>query len=201
MNNFNESFLNEMKEIISKINPFEIENLVEKISYFKLNKNGRMFFCGSGGGAGHASHAAADFRKLLNIESYSITDNVSELTARINDDGWETSYAEYLKASRVNKNDSIFVFSVGGGSTELNISVQLINAAKLVKESGGMVFSITGRDGGEILKLSDGHILIPTVNENSVTAHTEGLQAYMWHFLVSHPDLDPNIPKWEGVKK
>ena len=169
--------------------------------YLKLKKKGRIFFAGSGGEAGHASHAAADFRKLLDLECYSITDNVSELTARINDDGWETSYSNYLKSSRFNDKDAVFIFSVGGGSVNPDVSVQLINVAKYTKDKNGMVFSIVGKDGGEVNKLSDASIIIPTVDENMITAHTEGMQAYLWHFLVSHPKLNPNIPRWEGLEK
>ena len=201
MNDFTNKFLEDSKKVISKLDMDKINYFVDQLNIFKTEKKGRIFFAGSGGGAGHASHAAADFRKLLDLECYSITDNVSELTARINDDGWETSYSNYLKSSRFNDKDAVFIFSVGGGSVNPDVSVQLINVAKYTKDKNGMVFSIVGKDGGEVKKLSDASIIIPTVDENMITAHTEGMQAYLWHFLVSHPKLNPNIPRWEGLEK
>lgn len=201
MNDFTNKFLEDSKKVISKLDIDKINYFVDQLNVFKTEKKGRIFFAGSGGGAGHASHAAADFRKLLDLECYSITDNVSELTARINDDGWETSYSNYLKSSRFNDKDAVFIFSVGGGSVNPDVSVQLINVAKYTKDKNGMVFSIVGKDGGEVNKLSDASIIIPTVDENMITAHTEGMQAYLWHFLVSHPKLNPNIPRWEGLEK
>ena len=201
MNDFTNKFLEDSKKVISKLDIDKINYFVDQLNIFKTEKKGRIFFAGSGGGAGHASHAAADFRKLLDLECYSITDNVSELTARINDEGWETSYSNYLKSSRFNDKDAVFIFSVGGGSVNPDVSVQLINVAKYTKDKNGMVFSIVGKDGGEVNKLSDASIIIPTVDENMITAHTEGMQAYLWHFLVSHPKLNPNIPRWEGLEK
>tara|TARA_Y100000992_G_C21271007_1_gene496827 strand:+ start:640 stop:1245 length:606 start_codon:yes stop_codon:yes gene_type:complete len=201
MNDFTNKFLEDSKKVISKLDIDKINYFVDQLNIFKTEKKGRIFFAGSGGGAGHASHAAADFRKLLDLECYSITDNVSELTARINDDGWETSYSNYLKSSRFNDKDAVFIFSVGGGSVNPDVSVQLINVAKYTKDKNGMVFSIVGKDGGEVNKLSDASIIIPTVDESMITAHTEGMQAYLWHFLVSHPKLNPNIPRWEGLEK
>lgn len=196
--NFSIEFVNQMKEILNHLKIDELENVVDKVLEVKNNK-GRIFFCGSGGGAGHSSHASADFRKLLNIESYSVTDNVSELTARINDDGWETSYKEILKSSNFSKKDALFVFSVGGGSKDPAISIQLINAIDYSKQIGASVIGVAGRDGGYLKSVGDAIILIHTVNENFVTPHTEGMQAYLWHFLVSHPKLNPNTPKWESV--
>ena len=201
MNDFTNKFLEDSKKVISKLDIDKINYFFDQLNIFKTEKKGRIFFAGSGGGAGHASHAAADFRKLLDLECYSITDNVSELTARINDDGWETSYSNYLKSSRFNDKDAVFIFSVGGGSVNPDVSVQLINVAKYTKDKNGMVFSIVGKDGGEVNKLSDASIIIPTVDESMITAHTEGMQAYLWHFLVSHPKLNPNIPRWEGLEK
>ena len=201
MNDFTNKFLEDSKKVISKLDIDKINYFVDQLNIFKTEKKGRIFFAGSGGGAGHASHAAADFRKLLDLECYSITYNVSELTARINDDGWETSYSNYLKSSIFNDKDAVFIFSVGGGSVNPDVSVQLINVAKYTKDKNGMVFSIVGKDGGEVNKLSDASIIIPTVDENMITAHTEGMQAYLWHFLVSHPKLNPNIPRWEGLEK
>tara|TARA_B100000427_G_scaffold312439_1_gene303883 strand:+ start:3638 stop:4237 length:600 start_codon:yes stop_codon:yes gene_type:complete len=199
MIDFNKLFFNQAIDVIEKLNLDEVNNLIEKLILFKSTNKGRIFFCGSGGGAGHSSHAAADFRKLLNLESYSITDNVSELTARINDEGWDTAYSNYLESSNFNSDDAIFVFSVGGGSIKPKISTQLVNAAKFAKNKNGMVLGILGRDGGEVKKISDASIIVPVVDDNFITPHTEGMQAYLWHFLVSHPDLNPNTPKWEGI--
>ncbi len=195
---FEQLFFNQLKDIVDSINLDEINETVKQIKEIK-EKNGRIFFAGSGGGAGHSSHAACDFRKLLDIECYSITDNVSELTARINDDGWETSYSNFLAVSKFNENDCVFIFSVGGGSEDPPISSQLINVAKYAKSRGGKVLSIVGRDGGEVKNLSMPGILIPNLDPKYVTAHTEGLQAYLWHMIVSHPNLNPNTPKWEGT--
>lgn len=195
---FEELFFNQLKKIVDAINMDEISETIKVIKSIK-EAEGRIFFAGSGGGAGHASHAACDFRKLLDIECYSITDNVSELTARINDDGWETSYTNFLKVSKFTDNDAVFIFSVGGGSNTPPISMQLINVAKYAISKSGKVLSIVGRDGGEVKKLSMPGILIPDLDKNYVTAHTEGLQAYLWHMIVSHPELNPNTPKWEGA--
>jgi D-sedoheptulose 7-phosphate isomerase len=195
---FEEQFFDQLKKIVDAINMDEISETIKVIKSIK-QVGGRIFFAGSGGGAGHASHAACDFRKLLDIECYSITDNVSELTARINDDGWETSYTNFLKVSNFTDSDAVFIFSVGGGSKMPPISMQLINVAKYAISKSGKVLSIVGRDGGEVKKLSMPGILIPDLDKNYVTAHTEGLQAYLWHMIVSHPDLNPNIPKWEGT--
>ena len=197
MNDFENIFLNQINEIVQKFDKKNISNFVHHLKDFKEKREDYFlwfwwWYC-------HSSHAAADFRKLLNIESYSITDNVSELTARINDDGWDTSYRDYLVSSRFSLNDGLFIFSVGGGSIDPPVSSQLINAANFVKNKNGTVFSIVGRNGGEIKKISDCCIVGPVVDEKFVTAHTEGWQAYLWHFLVSHPELNPEIPKWESI--
>tara|TARA_A100001015_G_scaffold296192_1_gene376153 strand:+ start:655 stop:1254 length:600 start_codon:yes stop_codon:yes gene_type:complete len=199
MNNFSEEFINEIMEILDNLDLKILDEIVIEIKKVK-ERNGRIFFCGSGGGAGHSSHAAADFRKLLNIESYSITDNVSELTAKINDDGWEDSYADILKASNFVEKDCLFVFSVGGGSINPPISNQIVKAIDFVKTLNGTVLGVVGREGGHTKKMANVALLIPVVSEATVTAHTEGMQAYIWHFLVSHPILNPEIPKWESIK-
>ena len=161
-------------------------------------RGGRLFFIGSGGGAGHASHAVNDFRKIAGIESYTPTDNVSELTARINDDGWDTSYVNWLKVSRMNEKDAVFVFSVGGGNEEKNISMNLVHAMKHAKEVGASVMGVVGRDGGYAGKVGDAVLVIPNLGD--VTAQVEAFQAVVWHMLVSHPKVLANAMKWESVE-
>jgi len=160
-------------------------------------RGGRIFFVGSGGGAGHASHAVNDFRKIAGIECYTPTDNVSELTARINDDGWDSSYANWLKASRIRKEDAVFVFSVGGGSKEKNISMNLVQAMQLAKDVGASVMGVVGRDGGFAAEVGDAVLVIPNLGD--VTAQVESFQAVVWHMLVSHPRVLENEMKWESV--
>ena len=197
--NFSDSFLSEIKKVVDKLNIEDLDSVINVICDIKKDR-GRIFFCGSGGGAGHASHAAADFRKLINIESYSVTDNVSELTAQINDNSWSSSYKSILKSSNFSNKDCLFVFSVGGGSVEPPISNQIVKAIDYVLEVKGKILGIVGRDGGYTRKKGTASILIPTISDSLVTAHTEGMQAYLWHLIVSHPKLSPNIPKWESVK-
>ena len=154
-----------------------------------------------GGGAGHASHAVNDFRKIAGIESYAPTDNVSELTARINDDGWETSYRNWLQGSRLNKHDLVFVFSVGGGDLERNISANLVRALQYAKERGAAICGIVGRDGGFTARIADASVVVPVVNSETITPHTESFQALVWHLLVSHPKLKAAEMKWESVRE
>ncbi len=163
------------------------------------NQGGRVFVIGSGGGAGHASHATCDFRKMCAIEAYAPYDNVSELTARVNDDGWETTLVNWLQVSRLNHKDGVLVFSVGGGSAEKNVSMNLVNAARLAKENKASVIGVVGKDGGYVGKTADVAIIIPNLFPDSVTAITEGLQSVIWHLLVSHPRLQVNPAKWEGL--
>lgn len=184
-------------EILQKVPATTVDSVVDVIAGTK-QRGGRLFFCGSGGGAGHASHATCDFRKLAGIESYSVTDNVSELTARINDDGWDGAYAEWLKVSRLGPNDCLFVFSVGGGDAERNVSVNLVNAMKLAKAVGASVVGVVGRDGGYLAKVADAAIVVPPLSADDVTAQTEGLQALYWHLIVTHPKLCSSTPKWES---
>lgn len=196
---FSEQFLLECTEVINGINPSEVEKAAEYI--LKIRKNdGRLFIIGSGGGAGHASHAACDFRKLCNIESYVPYDNVSELTARVNDEGWDVSIINWLKVSRFNSKDGILVFSVGGGNEENKISVNLVNAMKYAKEMGAVIVGIVGKDGGYAKRVGDAVVLIPTINDMRITPLTEGFQAVIWHLLVSHPLLQVNTAKWESTK-
>jgi D-sedoheptulose 7-phosphate isomerase len=167
----------------------------------EVRKNtGRLFMLGVGGGAGNASHAVNDFRKIAGIESYAPTDNVSELTARVNDDGWDSAFVNWLRGSRLNSNDCVFVFSVGGGNAEKNISNNLVLALKYAKEIGSKIIGIVGRNGGYTAQVADAVVIIPVVNPESVTPHTEAFQAVVWHMIVSHPLLKTNEMKWESVK-
>lgn len=195
---FTQHFLADTTAVLADIDPNDVEAVVATIQRTR-DRGGRLFLCGSGGGAGHASHAACDFRKLVDLEAYSVTDNVSELTARINDDGWDTSYANWLRVSDLRAGDCLFVFSVGGGSVEPPVSVNLVNAVQLAREVGADVVGIVGRDGGAVRDLASASILIPQVDPGLVTPQTEGLQALFWHLIVSHPDLAANTAKWEGI--
>lgn len=194
---FTKTFLDQSVEILRQVSTDQIDGVVELLRRTR-ERGGRVFFCGSGGGAGHASHATCDFRKLAGIECYSVTDNVSELTARTNDEGWDTSYSAWLATSRLNDQDVVFVFSVGGGDIERNISVNLVNAVRYAKEVGASVTGIVGRDGGAVAALGDVAVVIPVVDPANVTPHTEGMQALMWHLIVSHPELAVAAAKWES---
>ena len=185
----------EAREIIDRIDQMEIFKTIKIINRIRENR-GRIFFAGSGGGAGHASHATNDFRKLCKIESYNISDNTSELTARINDDGWDTSYSEWLKISKIGKKDLLFVFSVGGGNTKKKISTNLVNAVKIARKKRAKIVSIIGKKNSVCGKLSDSAIIIPSISEKRITPHTEGFQAIMWHLIISHSLLQKNKTKW-----
>lgn len=198
MSTFSRSFLNNSCRIIDAIADANIEAVVTEIAATRA-RGGRLFLCGSGGGAGHASHAACDFRKLAHIEAYAVTDNVSELTARINDDGWDSSYEAWLRASRLTGSDCLFVFSVGGGSIERGVSVNLVRAMRHAKDVGASIVGVAGRDGGALAELADACVIIPTIDESQVTPQTEGLQALVWHLMVSHPALEPAAGKWESL--
>jgi len=163
-------------------------------------KGGRLFILGVGGGAGHAGHAVNDFRKICGIEAYAPTDNVSELTARVNDDGWRTVFANWLRGSRIRAGDIIMVFSVGGGNAEENISSNIVEALKLAKSVGARIIGVVGRDGGYTKQVADACVVVPTVNPASVTPHTEAFQAVVWHGIVSHPKLLAHEMKWESVR-
>jgi D-sedoheptulose 7-phosphate isomerase len=160
---------------------------------------GRLFILGVGGSAGHASHAVNDFRKICGFEAYTPTDNVSELTARVNDEGWDTSFSEWLKVSRLGARDGVLVFSVGGGNREKNVSPNLVRALELAREVGAAVFGVVGKDGGATRAAAEACVLIPTVSPDRITPHTEGLAAVVWHLLVSHPALKRAATKWESV--
>lgn len=197
--NFSKIFLDQTSKISNSLDSQILENISEEIAKIR-ERGGRLFFIGSGGGAGHSSHAVCDFRKLGDIECYTPSDNVSELTARVNDDGWDTAYSNWLKVSNFNKKDGIFVFSVGGGSKEKNISVNLVNCISLARDCGASIMGVVGRDGGYTKQSSDLTIVIPTLDESLVTPHTEGWQAVIWHLLISHPNVAVNETKWESTK-
>jgi len=194
-----EEYLKEAIDIISLLDRKNIDKMVDILCGIR-RKGGRLFFLGVGGGAGNATHAVNDFRKIAAIESYSPLDNVSELTARINDNGWEGAFVDWLKVSRLNSSDGVFVFSVGGGNEEKKVSVNLVRALQYAKEAGAKILGIVGRDGGYTAAVADGCVIIPTVNPATVTPHTEAFQAVVWHMLVSHPKLRASEMKWESVK-
>ena len=193
------AFLNDAVTIINKLDRTQIQKMTRILSDIR-NNGGRLFILGVGGGAGHASHAVNDFRKIAGIESYAPTDNVSELTARVNDDGWETVFESWLKGSHLTAKDGIFVFSVGGGNAEKSVSVNLVNALRYAKEKGAKVIGVVGRDGGYTAKVADACVIIPTVNEKTVTPQTEAFQAVIWHLIVSSPTMQKFEMKWESTK-
>ncbi len=195
---FARTFLDDTIAILEQVAHDDVEAVVDVIRTTR-DAGGRMFFCGSGGGAGHASHAACDFRKLANVEAYSVSDNVSELTARVNDEGWDSSYAEWLRASRIGASDCLFVFSVGGGDADRGVSANLVNAITLAEQVGATIVGVVGRDGGTLRQRASASVLIPTATADSVTAQTEGLQAVIWHLIVSHPKLCASTPRWESL--
>jgi D-sedoheptulose 7-phosphate isomerase len=196
---FASTHLQEVKAIIDRLDFEVIERMAELLAHARKN-SGRVFFLGVGGSAGNCSHAVNDFRKIVGIEAYTPTDNVSELTARTNDDGWETVFIEWLKVSRLRPKDVIFVFSVGGGNLEKNVSPNLVRALQYAKEIGATVLGVVGRDGGYTAKVGDAICIVPTVNPESVTPHSEAFQAVVWHLLVTHPVLKARQTKWEGVR-
>jgi len=189
------NFFSEVISIAEKINKSEIQKLAENINNVR-KKRGRLFFLGVGGSAGNCSHAVNDFRKLCNLESYSPTDNVSELTARINDEGWDSSFSEWLKVSNLKKEDALFIMSVGGGNLKKKVSVNLVNAIKYAKIKKSKVFGIVGKDNGYTRLHADVSVLVPNVNDKLITPHSEAFQAVIWHCLVSHPLLQTRKTKW-----
>ena len=193
-------YLEEAKAVIDLLDCEAIERMTVLLVALR-EKGGRLFLVGVGGGAGHAGHAVNDFRKIAGIESYSPTDNVSELTARTNDEGWETTYEAWLKVSRLCRSDMLFVFSVGGGDLERNISPNIVRAVSLAKEVGAAVIGVVGRDGGYTATVADACVVVPTVNPAMVTPHTESFQALVWHLLVSDPRLQIMSNKWESSAK
>ncbi len=190
----------ETVEIASKIDVGAIEAMADLLAQVK-SEDGRIFFLGVGGSAGNCSHAVNDFRKIVGIEAYAPTDNVSELTARTNDEGWATIFAEWLKVSKLKPKDALFIFSVGGGNLEKNISPNLVEAIKYAKGVGAKVTGVVGRDGGYTAQAADACCIIPTVNSETVTPHSEAFQAVVWHLLVSHPKLKTHQTKWESTAR
>jgi len=197
--NFAERHLQEAREIIDAIDVGPIERMVSILVEVR-ESGGRVFFLGVGGSAGNCGHAVNDFRKIVGIEAYAPTDNVSELTARTNDEGWETVFVEWLKVSRLKPIDAVFIFSVGGGNLEKNVSANLVHAVQYAKEIKAKVIGVVGRDGGYTAKVGDAVSIVPTVNPDAVTAHSEAFQAVIWHLIVTHPLLKSRQTKWEGTR-
>ncbi|MFT3780992.1 MAG: SIS domain-containing protein [Nibricoccus sp.] len=192
--------LRETTEIISRLNPDDSEKCVRELAALRSG-GGRLFILGVGGSAANASHAVNDFRKIAGIEAYAPTDNVSELTARTNDEGWASVFVEWLRGSRLNAKDGVLVLSVGGGNLEKNVSPNLVSALQFAKEVGARVLGIVGKDGGFTATVADACVIVPTVNTNNITPHTEAFQAVIWHLWVSHPSLKVNQTKWESVAR
>ena len=197
--NFTKQFLEEVQSVIAQLDASAIEKCVDELARVR-ERGGRLFILGVGGSAGNASHAVNDFRKICAFEAYAPTDNVSELTARINDDGWATVFAEWLKGSRLNAKDGLLVFSVGGGDLGKNISPNLVSAIQLAKKVGASVVGVVGRDGGYTAKEATACVIVPTVNPAHVTPHTEAFQSVIWHLFVSHPKLKVGRTKWESTR-
>jgi D-sedoheptulose 7-phosphate isomerase len=196
---YTRAFYDEVVAVAQGIDQAAVDMMVDILAETRA-QGGRLFILGVGGGAGHAGHAVNDFRKICGIEAYAPTDNVSELTARVNDDGWSTVFANWLKGSRIRSGDTVLVFSVGGGNAEKNISMNIVEALKLAKSVGAKVIGVVGRDGGYTRQVADACVVVPTVNPATVTPHTEAFQAVVWHGIVSHPKLLANEMKWESVR-
>lgn len=189
------TFLDEVTKVAQSIDVGAIERLAKELSALR-DRGGRLFFLGVGGSAANCSHAVNDFRKLCGIEAYTPVDNVSELTARTNDEGWETVFAAWLRTSKATQNDAVFVFSVGGGNLEKNVSANIVAGLKEAKQRGMKIFGVVGRDGGYTKQIGDCVVVVPTVEASRVTPHTEAFQAVVWHCLVSHPELQQTSTKW-----
>jgi D-sedoheptulose 7-phosphate isomerase len=195
--NYTQTHLSEAKAILDKIDPLSVEKMVDLMAQTRAD-GGRLFFLGVGGSAANCSHAVNDFRKIAGIESYAPTDNVSELTARTNDEGWATIFVEWLRTSRLGSKDAVFVMSVGGGDLDKNISPNLVSALQHAQAVGAKILGILGRDGGYTAKVADACCIVPTVNPETITPHSEAFQAVIWHLLVSHPKIRVNATKWES---
>jgi D-sedoheptulose 7-phosphate isomerase len=196
--NFSVQFLAEVEQVARKLDAEAIEHMALRLLSVR-ERGGRLFILGVGGSAGNASHAVNDFRKIVGIEAYAPTDNVSELTARTNDEGWTTVFEAWLRVSRLQARDAILVLSVGGGSVERNVSPNLVAALDYGKSVGSSVLGIVGRDGGYTARVADVCVIIPTVNPDRITPHSEAFQAIVWHLLVSHPTLQQKVTKWESI--
>ena len=195
MTSYTEHYLNETIQIVEQLDRDAIDRMVQ-IFVETREKGGRLFILGVGGSAGNASHAVNDFRKIAGMEAYAPTDNVSELTARINDDGWDTAFARWLEGSRLRATDLVFVLSVGGGNREMNVSVNLVKALEYAKEIGAKICGVVGRDGGFTAEVADACAIVPTISAHSVTPLAESFQAVIWHLIVSHPDVQVGETKW-----
>ena len=200
MTTYAQAHLREAVQVIERLDTAAVEKMVVLLVELR-ERHGRLFFLGVGGSAGNCSHAVNDFRKIVGIESYAPTDNVSELTARTNDEGWASVFVEWLKVSRLKAQDMVFVLSVGGGNLERNISPNLVSALQYAKEVGATILGIVGRDGGYTARVADACVVVPTVNPDTVTPHTEAFQAVVWHLLVSHPALKAKQTKWESATR
>jgi D-sedoheptulose 7-phosphate isomerase len=196
---FAQQYLEETKQVVAGLDPAAIERVVDELARIR-ERGGRLFILGVGGSAANASHAVNDFRKICGFEAYAPTDNVSELTARTNDDGWATVFSEWLKGSRLSSKDGLLIFSVGGGNLEKNVSPNLVSAIQLAKSAGASVVGIVGRDGGYTAKEATACVIVPPVNPEHVTPHSEAFQAVVWHLFVSHPKLKLNRTKWESTR-
>ena len=196
---FTKQFLAEVQQVTAQLDESAIEKCADELAAIRA-RGGRLFILGVGGSAGNASHAVNDFRKICDFEAYAPTDNVSELTARTNDEGWPTIFAEWLKGSRLNSKDGLLIFSVGGGNLEKNVSPNLVNAIQLARKVGASVVGIVGRDGGYTAKEATACVIVPTVNPTHVTPHSEAFQGIIWHLFVSHPKLKVTQTKWESTK-
>jgi D-sedoheptulose 7-phosphate isomerase len=196
---FAKEFLTEVQQVTAQLDATEIERCVDELARIR-ERGGRLFILGVGGSAANASHAVNDFRKICGFEAYAPTDNVSELTARTNDEGWATIFSEWLKGSRLNTKDGVLIFSVGGGNLDKNVSPNLVTAIQFAKKSGASVIGVVGRDGGFTAKEATACVIVPTVNPNHVTPHTEAFQAVIWHLFVSHPRLKATQTKWESTR-
>jgi len=192
-------YVQEASEILRQLDQSAVERMADLLLELR-ERSGRLFMLGVGGGAGHASHAVCDFRKIAQIEAYAPSDNVSELTARVNDEGWDTCYSNWLRGSRLNEADMVFVFSVGGGDAEKNISTNLVRALEHARAVHATICGVVGRDGGYTAQVADAYVLVPVVNPSTITPHTESFQAMIWHLLVSHPKLRVAEMKWESVR-
>jgi len=195
---YSRQHLQETAAIVAQLNPGDCEKCVRELVAVRT-RGGRLFILGVGGSAANASHAVNDFRKIAGLECYAPTDNVSELTARTNDEGWASVFVEWLRGSRLNAKDAVLVFSVGGGNLEQNVSPNLVTALQLAKQVGARVIGVVGKDGGYTAKVADACVIVPTVNPANVTPHSEAFQAVVWHLFVSHPDLKVNQTKWESI--
>ncbi|HEY8217639.1 MAG TPA: SIS domain-containing protein [Acidimicrobiia bacterium] len=194
---FSRAFLDESIDILSAIDDSSLNAIAEVLATTR-ERGGRLFLAGSGGGAGHASHAACDFRILAGLEAYCVSDNVSELTARVNDAGWEGAYADWLRASRIGPDDTLFVFSVGGGDERTGLSINLLRAMDVARQAGAAIVGIAGRDGGALAQCAKAVVVVPTRDPAHVTPQTEGIQALLWHLLVTHPLVAARRPTWES---